>query len=79
MIRVSLVLVEIVSLMLVKYASLIIVMDLRRYIMNWGPQGEGIHSLLYEPFELVTNSRRRVQMILLQALADEYRGSFNKE
>eukprot|EP00927_Polykrikos_kofoidii_P006002 TRINITY_DN12424_c0_g1_i1.p1 TRINITY_DN12424_c0_g1~~TRINITY_DN12424_c0_g1_i1.p1 ORF type:complete len:1741 (-),score=441.52 TRINITY_DN12424_c0_g1_i1:44-5266(-) len=33
---------------------------------------------LYEPFELLTNSRRRLQIILLQSLAAEYRAAFNK-
>jgi WD40 repeat protein len=32
---------------------------------------------LYEPFELVTNTRRRLQVHLLQSLAAEYRASFN--
>jgi WD40 repeat protein len=33
--------------------------------------------LLYEPFELLTNSRRRLQIHLLQSLASEYRAQFN--
>jgi len=32
---------------------------------------------LYEPFELLTNSRRRLQVYLLQSLAAEYRAQFN--
>jgi len=34
--------------------------------------------LLYEPFELLTNSRRRLQIHLLQSLASEYRSAFNE-
>jgi WD40 repeat protein len=34
---------------------------------------------LYEPFELLTNSRRRLQIHLLQSLAADYRMMFNKE
>lgn len=33
---------------------------------------------LYEPFELVTNSRRRLQIYLLQSLSAEYRSHFNE-
>eukprot|EP00929_Paragymnodinium_shiwhaense_P022591 TRINITY_DN14393_c0_g1_i1.p1 TRINITY_DN14393_c0_g1~~TRINITY_DN14393_c0_g1_i1.p1 ORF type:complete len:1735 (-),score=585.53 TRINITY_DN14393_c0_g1_i1:78-5282(-) len=33
---------------------------------------------LYNPFELVTNTRRRFQIHLLQSLAADYRSSFNK-
>eukprot|EP00441_Pelagodinium_beii_P015570 CAMPEP_0197663976 /NCGR_PEP_ID=MMETSP1338-20131121/58348_1 /TAXON_ID=43686 ORGANISM="Pelagodinium beii, Strain RCC1491" /NCGR_SAMPLE_ID=MMETSP1338 /ASSEMBLY_ACC=CAM_ASM_000754 /LENGTH=1775 /DNA_ID=CAMNT_0043242517 /DNA_START=13 /DNA_END=5340 /DNA_ORIENTATION=- len=33
---------------------------------------------LYEPFELVTNSRRRLQINLLQSLSAEYRAHFNE-
>jgi len=33
---------------------------------------------LYEPFELVTGSRRRLQVHLLQSLAAEYRSGFNE-
>mmetsp|Transcript_15588 Transcript_15588/g.33086 ORF Transcript_15588/g.33086 Transcript_15588/m.33086 type:complete len:1700 (-) Transcript_15588:374-5473(-) len=60
------------------------------YIVNWwehdpaSPQKsvpEGGHqdqALLYEPFELLTNSRRRLQIHLLQSLAAEYRAAFNE-
>lgn len=34
--------------------------------------------LLYEPFEMLTNSRRRLQIHLLQSLASEYRFAFNE-
>jgi len=34
--------------------------------------------LLYQPFELLTNSRRRLQIHLLQSLASEYRAAFNE-
>jgi hypothetical protein len=34
---------------------------------------------LYEPFELLTNSRRRLQIQLLQSLAADYRAQFNKD
>mmetsp|Transcript_56653 Transcript_56653/g.90019 ORF Transcript_56653/g.90019 Transcript_56653/m.90019 type:complete len:1753 (-) Transcript_56653:205-5463(-) len=34
--------------------------------------------LLYEPFELLTNSRRRLQIHLLQSLASSYRAQFNE-
>mmetsp|Transcript_129464 Transcript_129464/g.224872 ORF Transcript_129464/g.224872 Transcript_129464/m.224872 type:complete len:1745 (+) Transcript_129464:81-5315(+) len=34
--------------------------------------------LLYEPFELLTNTRRRLQIHLLQSLAAEYRAAFNE-
>jgi WD40 repeat protein len=33
--------------------------------------------LLYEPFQLLTNARRRLQIHLLQSLANEYRNAFN--
>jgi len=33
---------------------------------------------LYEPFELVTNSRRRLQIHLLQSLSADYRMHFNE-
>jgi len=36
-----------------------------------------VRRLLYEPFELLTNCRRRVQVVLLQELAQEYRAKFN--
>jgi len=35
--------------------------------------------LLYEPFELLTNYRRRLQIFLLQALAAEFRAAFNEQ
>mmetsp|Transcript_38744 Transcript_38744/g.91098 ORF Transcript_38744/g.91098 Transcript_38744/m.91098 type:complete len:1764 (-) Transcript_38744:52-5343(-) len=36
-----------------------------------------VQRLLYDPFELMTNSRRRCQIQLLQSLAVEYRTEFN--
>merc|ERR1719162_2116950 len=35
-------------------------------------------TLLYEPFEMLTDSRRRLQIHLLQSLASEYRLAFNE-
>jgi len=55
-----------------------------QYIVNWWPsktEGDGNQEnakLLYEPFELLTNSRRRLQVFLLQALACDFRLAFNK-
>lgn len=55
-----------------------------QYIVNWWPsktEGDGNQEnakLLYEPFELLTNSRRRLQVVLLQALAGDFRLAFNK-
>jgi hypothetical protein len=44
-----------------------------------GPKREPVdQKLLYEPFELLTNSRRRLQTNLLQSLASEYRTEFNE-
>jgi len=57
------------------------------YIVNWwdtaatAKTGENAFSdqkFLYEPFELLTNARRRLQVHILQALAAEYRQSFNE-
>lgn len=61
------------------------------YIVNWWPiDGTSLFSndtpldarsdleLLYEPFELLTNSRRRLQVWLLQAVAVGYRAAFNE-
>jgi hypothetical protein len=54
-----------------------------RYIVNWWPADTPApeasdQKLLYEPFELLTNSRRRLQVHILQATAAEYRQSFNE-
>lgn len=56
------------------------------YVVNWwhagsiAKKGEQVYNdqkYLYEPFELLSNSRRRLQIHLLQALAVEYRQAFN--
>merc|ERR1740133_198487 len=46
----------------------------KKEVVTVAPQDQ---KLLYEPFELLTNSRRRLQIHLLQSLASEYRLSFN--
>eukprot|EP00928_Gymnodinium_smaydae_P070098 TRINITY_DN54035_c0_g1_i1.p1 TRINITY_DN54035_c0_g1~~TRINITY_DN54035_c0_g1_i1.p1 ORF type:complete len:1781 (+),score=503.89 TRINITY_DN54035_c0_g1_i1:158-5344(+) len=43
-----------------------------------GPEAPTDQQYLYEPFELLTNSRRRLQVHLLQSLSAEYRAQFNK-
>merc|ERR1712194_35865 len=56
------------------------------YVVNWwhgsaAQTGQALHSdqkYLYEPFELLTNGRRRLQVHLLQAVAVEYRTAFNE-
>mmetsp|Transcript_66282 Transcript_66282/g.215662 ORF Transcript_66282/g.215662 Transcript_66282/m.215662 type:complete len:1692 (-) Transcript_66282:108-5183(-) len=57
------------------------------YVVNWWHHGSiaqtgeakpSDQKYLYEPFELLTNSRRRLQVHVLQALAAEYRLSFNE-
>lgn len=56
------------------------------YIVNWwhgtvARAGEKAHTdqqFLYEPFELVTSARRRLQVHILQSLAAEYRAAFNE-
>lgn len=55
------------------------------YIVNWwgkaraqGAAEGDVKELLYEPFELLTNSRRRVHINLLQALTADSRSSFNE-
>jgi len=57
------------------------------YIVNWwhagvvaqkGEKAFTDQKFLYEPFELLSNSRRRLQIHLLQALAAEYRQAFNE-
>jgi len=56
------------------------------YIVNWwktegggkSKAPEGVARLLYEPFELLSNCRRRQQVYLLQAVAAEYRAEFNQ-
>jgi len=56
------------------------------YVVNWwaheangkSTAPDGAQKLLYEPFELLTNSRRRLQVHLLQAVAAEYRAAFNE-
>lgn len=55
-----------------------------QYIVNWWPsdtEGDGSQEnakLLYEPFQLLTNCRRRLQIFLLQSLASDFRIAFNK-
>jgi WD40 repeat protein len=59
-----------------------------KYIVNWWPavslddNTKDVNiantQLLYEPFELLTNSRRRLQIHLLQSHAAEYRAKFNE-
>jgi len=59
------------------------------YVVNWWraqpepeteetPETAAVTALLYDPFELLTSSRRRLQVQLLQALAAEYRSNFNQ-
>mmetsp|Transcript_5773 Transcript_5773/g.13698 ORF Transcript_5773/g.13698 Transcript_5773/m.13698 type:complete len:1748 (+) Transcript_5773:106-5349(+) len=42
-----------------------------------GIPAHSVQNLLYEPFELLTSTRRRIQIQLLQQLAIEYRTEFN--
>lgn len=57
------------------------------YVVNWWHTGSidvqkdnpaSDQKYLYEPFELLTGPRRRLQIYLLQSLAAEYRQSFNE-
>merc|ERR1711862_353447 len=48
------------------------------YLMNfWAECDDNVRKVLYAPFELVTEARRRMQVIFLKELADTIRHNFN--